>query len=97
MSATSSLEISLGGICCHILALPELSQPLPVQRSDLDASAIEGLLFEYSQVQPEGPHMSGGNVDLGDPGNLVPEYDSADDMDVEVKVEVSCEEVDMAT
>ncbi|KAG1722383.1 hypothetical protein EDB19DRAFT_1916690 [Suillus lakei] len=33
--------------------------------------------------------MSGENVDLGDPGNLVPEYDSADDMDVEVKVEVS--------
>ena len=62
-----------------------------------DASAIEGLLFEYSQVQPEGPHMSGENVDLGDPGNLVPEYDSADDMDVEVKVEVSCEQVDMAT
>ncbi|KAG1723089.1 hypothetical protein EDB19DRAFT_1834716 [Suillus lakei] len=37
-----------------------------------DTSAIEGLLFEYSQVQPEGPHMSGENVDPGDPGNLVP-------------------------
>ncbi|KAG1758047.1 hypothetical protein EDB19DRAFT_1822954 [Suillus lakei] len=62
-----------------------------------DASAIEGLLFEYSKVQPEGPYTSSKNVDLGDPGNLVPEYDSADDIDVEMKVEASCEEVDMAT
>ncbi|KAG1817038.1 uncharacterized protein BJ212DRAFT_1480278 [Suillus subaureus] len=63
-----------------------------------DASAIEGLLFEYNWVvQPEVPDMSGEIVDLGDPGNLVPEYDSSNDMDVEVNVEVSSEEVDMAT
>ncbi|KAG1808417.1 uncharacterized protein BJ212DRAFT_1485055 [Suillus subaureus] len=63
-----------------------------------DASAIEGLLFEYNQVvQPELPDMSSENVDPGDPGNLVPEYDSSNDMDVEVKVEASSEEVDMAT
>ncbi|KAG1816506.1 uncharacterized protein BJ212DRAFT_1299757 [Suillus subaureus] len=63
-----------------------------------NASAIEGLLFEYNWVaQPEIPDMSSKIVDLGDPGNLVPEYDSSNDMDVEVKVEVSSEEVDMAT
>ncbi|KAG2141234.1 hypothetical protein DEU56DRAFT_911338 [Suillus clintonianus] len=63
-----------------------------------DASAIEGLLFEYNQVvHPEDPDVSGKIVDPGDPGNLVPEYDSSDDMDVEVdvKVEASSEEVDM--
>ncbi|KAG1746057.1 uncharacterized protein EDB91DRAFT_1246186 [Suillus paluster] len=49
-----------------------------------DASAIDGLLFDYNQVMPS---------------NLVPEYNSSDDMDVEVevKVEESSEEVDMAT
>ncbi|KAG0695793.1 hypothetical protein DFH29DRAFT_1005108 [Suillus ampliporus] len=63
-----------------------------------DASAIEGLLFESNEVvHPEGPHTSGKNVDPGDPGNLVPEYDSDDDMDVEVKLEVKLEETDMAT
>ncbi|KAG1719962.1 hypothetical protein EDB19DRAFT_1918363 [Suillus lakei] len=62
-----------------------------------DASAIEGLLFEYSQVQQEDTPTSSKNVDPGDPGNLVPEYDSFDDMDVEVQVEASGEEVDMAT
>ncbi|KAG1812452.1 uncharacterized protein BJ212DRAFT_1483085 [Suillus subaureus] len=63
-----------------------------------DASAIEGLLFECNWiVQPEVPDMSSKNVNPGDPGNLVPEYDSSNDMDVEVKVEVSSEEVDMAT
>ncbi|KAG1818210.1 uncharacterized protein BJ212DRAFT_1480031 [Suillus subaureus] len=63
-----------------------------------DASAIEGLLFECNQVvQPELPDTSSKIVDPGDPGNLVPEYDSSNDMDVEVNVEVSSEEVDMAT
>ncbi|KAG1729915.1 hypothetical protein EDB19DRAFT_1832225 [Suillus lakei] len=57
-----------------------------------DASAIEGLLFEYSEVHLEGPNTSGKNVDLGDLGNLVPEY-NPDDMNVEVKVEKD----DMAT
>ncbi|KAG1822057.1 uncharacterized protein BJ212DRAFT_1477887 [Suillus subaureus] len=67
-----------------------------------DASAIDGLLFEYNQVvHPEDPDMSGEIVDPGDLSNLVPEYDSSDDtdveVDVEVKVEASSEEVDMAT
>ncbi|KAG0703824.1 hypothetical protein DFH29DRAFT_874271 [Suillus ampliporus] len=63
-----------------------------------DASAIEGLLFESNEVvDPEGPHTPGENVDPGDPGNLVPEYDSDDDMDVEVKLEVKLEDTDMAT
>ena len=67
-----------------------------------DASAIEGLVFEDNVVHPEDPHTSGEHVDPGNPGNLVPEYDSADDMDVEVKVEEvkvepSSEETAMAT
>ncbi|KAG2130274.1 hypothetical protein DEU56DRAFT_956009 [Suillus clintonianus] len=79
-----------------------------------DASAIDGILFEYNQVvhsedpdasgdahpeDPEDPDASGSIVDPGDPSNLVPEYDSSDDMDVEVevKVEEPSEEVDMAT
>ncbi|KAG1726352.1 uncharacterized protein EDB91DRAFT_1254371 [Suillus paluster] len=65
-----------------------------------DASAIDGLLFDYNQVaHPEDPDASGEIVNPGDPSNLVPEYDSSDDMDVEVevKVEESSEEVDMAT
>ncbi|KAG1804322.1 uncharacterized protein BJ212DRAFT_1304341 [Suillus subaureus] len=62
-----------------------------------DAFAIEGLLFEYNWVvQPELPDTSSKNADPGDLGNLVPEYDSSNDMDVEVKVEASSEEVDMA-
>ncbi|KAG2356727.1 hypothetical protein BDR07DRAFT_1380624 [Suillus spraguei] len=60
------------------------------------ASIIEGLIFELSQIQPEGPQTSGELVDPDDPGNLVPEYDS-DDMDVEVKVEPSADEGEMAT
>jgi hypothetical protein len=58
-----------------------------------DASSIEGLIFEPTEGQPEDPQTSGNMVDLGDPGNLVPEHNS-DDMDVEVKVE---EDVDIAT
>jgi hypothetical protein len=66
------------------------------------ASAIEGLLFEDNKgVHPEDPDPSGQIVDPGDQSNLLPEYDSSDDMDVEVKVEVkveaSSEVVDMAT
>ncbi|KAG1803283.1 uncharacterized protein BJ212DRAFT_1487073 [Suillus subaureus] len=84
-------------------ALPPLidlsiGEMMPTPSKFEDASAIEGLLFEYNQVvQPEVPDMSGKIVDPGDPGNLVPEYDSSNDMDVEVKVEASSEEVDMAT
>ncbi|KAG1807798.1 uncharacterized protein BJ212DRAFT_1485379 [Suillus subaureus] len=67
-----------------------------------NTSAIEGLLFEYNQVvHPEDPDMSGEIMDPGDPSNLVPGYNSSDNMDVEVdvevKVEASSEEVDMAT
>ncbi|KAG2141460.1 hypothetical protein BD769DRAFT_1662362 [Suillus cothurnatus] len=58
-----------------------------------DASSIEGLMFEPTQGQPEDPQTSGNMVDWGDPGNLVPEYNS-DDMNVEVKVE---EDIDIAT
>ena len=69
----------------------------PTPPTPEDASAIEGLVFEDNIVHPEDPHTSGEHVDPGNPGNLVPEYDSADDMDVEVKVEPSSEETDMAT
>ncbi|KAG2034431.1 hypothetical protein BDR03DRAFT_1013482 [Suillus americanus] len=65
-----------------------------------DASAIEGLLFDYDQVvHPEDRDASGEIVDPGDPSNLVPEYESSNNMDVEMEVEVdgSSEEVDMAT
>ncbi|KAG1721828.1 uncharacterized protein EDB91DRAFT_1088344 [Suillus paluster] len=54
-----------------------------------DASAIDGLPFDYNQVaHPEDPDASGKIVDPGDPSNLVPEYNSSDDMDVEVEVKV---------
>ncbi|KAG2354148.1 hypothetical protein BDR07DRAFT_1382466, partial [Suillus spraguei] len=69
-------------------------EPLPPKVQP--ASVIEGLIFELSQIQPEGPQTSGKIVDPDDPGNLVPEYDS-DDMDVEVKVEPSADEGEMAT
>ncbi|KAG1848870.1 hypothetical protein F4604DRAFT_1935152 [Suillus subluteus] len=63
-----------------------------------DASDMVGLIFEPSPVQPEGPQPSGEIVDLDDPGNLVPEYNSvSEEMDVEVKDETSGGEVDMAT
>ncbi|KAG1717535.1 hypothetical protein EDB19DRAFT_1839717 [Suillus lakei] len=74
----------------------------PTPPTPEDASPIEGLVFEDNIVHPEDPHTSGEHVDPGNPGNLVPEYDSADDMDVEVKVEEvkvepSSEETAMAT
>ncbi|KAG1724293.1 uncharacterized protein EDB91DRAFT_1087521 [Suillus paluster] len=58
-----------------------------------DPSVIEGLIFEPSQVQlaPDPsptPPTARDIVVLDDPCNLFLEYDSADDMDVEVKVEV---------
>ncbi|KAG1722585.1 uncharacterized protein EDB91DRAFT_1255977 [Suillus paluster] len=58
-----------------------------------DCSAIEGLSFEPSQVQPAPdpsptPSTAGAILVPDDPCNLVPEYDSGDEMDVEVKVEV---------
>ncbi|KAG2352927.1 hypothetical protein BDR07DRAFT_1383736 [Suillus spraguei] len=68
----------------------------PLSLKVQDASVIEGLICELSQIQPGGSQTSGKIVDLDDPGNLVPEYNS-DDMDVEVKVEPSGDEVEMAT
>ncbi|KAG1727576.1 uncharacterized protein EDB91DRAFT_1253838 [Suillus paluster] len=58
-----------------------------------DPSAIKGLIFELSQVQlaldpSPTPPTAGDIVVLDDPCNLFLEYNSADDMDVEVKVEV---------
>ncbi|KAG1732703.1 hypothetical protein EDB19DRAFT_1831196 [Suillus lakei] len=71
---------------------------VPTPPTPEDASAIEGLVFEDNEVvHPEDPNTSSEHVDPGNPGNLVPGYDSADDMDVEVKVEASSEETDMAT
>ncbi|KAG2355554.1 hypothetical protein BDR07DRAFT_1493056 [Suillus spraguei] len=51
---------------------------------------------DASVIEPEGPQTSGEIVDPDDLGNLVPEYNS-DDMDVEVKVEPSGDDVEMAT
>ncbi|KAG2341298.1 hypothetical protein BDR05DRAFT_1001940 [Suillus weaverae] len=63
-----------------------------------DESAMLGLMFEPSQVQPEGPQLSGENVVPDDPVNLLPEYNSVDgEMDVEVKDAPSGEEVNMVT
>ncbi|KAG1807621.1 uncharacterized protein BJ212DRAFT_1485473 [Suillus subaureus] len=85
-----------------LISLSPLAGMAPTPLKFKDASAIEGLLFEYNQVvHPEDPDMSSEIVDLGDLSNLVPEYNSSNDMDVEVdvevKVEASSEEVDMAT
>ncbi|KAG2365446.1 hypothetical protein BDR07DRAFT_1481395 [Suillus spraguei] len=93
-----SVPLSISPLPSALALLIELDmagmEPLPLKVQD--ASAIEGLIFERSQIQPEGPQTSGEIMDLDDPGNLVPEYDS-DDMDVEVKVEPSGDEVEMAT
>ncbi|KAG2030025.1 hypothetical protein BDR03DRAFT_1017617 [Suillus americanus] len=66
----------------------ETLAPTTATPTFLDASAIE-----------EDRDVSGEIVDPGDPSNLVPEYDSSNNMDVEmeVKVDESSEEVDMAT
>ncbi|KAG2036155.1 hypothetical protein BDR03DRAFT_1011882 [Suillus americanus] len=84
----------------HITAPMETLAPTTATPTFLDASAIEGLLFDYDHVvHPEDRDASGEIVDPGDTGNLVPEYDSSNNMDVEmeVKVDESAEEVDMAT
>jgi hypothetical protein len=70
------------------------STPLTVE----DESAMVCVMLEPSQVHPEGPQSSGEIVVPDKPANLLPEYNSADEeMDVEVKVEPSGEEVEMAT
>ncbi|KAG1737445.1 hypothetical protein EDB19DRAFT_1829547 [Suillus lakei] len=82
----------------HAMAITIQDGMVPTPPTPEDASAIEGLVFEDNEVvHAEDQNMSGKHVDPGNPGNLVPEYDSADDMDVEVKVEASSEETDMAT
>ncbi|KAG1783674.1 hypothetical protein EV702DRAFT_1190698 [Suillus placidus] len=63
-----------------------------------DESAMVGLVFEPSEVQPEAPQSSSKNVVPDDLVNLLPEYNSVDEeMDVEVKDEPSGEEVEMVT
>ncbi|KAG1800139.1 uncharacterized protein BJ212DRAFT_1498254 [Suillus subaureus] len=96
-----AMAIAIQDGAAHIAILKahvaEQDEMTPTPPKFENASAIKGLLFEYNWVvQPEVPDMSGEIVDPGDLGNLVPEYDSSEDMDVEVKVEVSSEEVDMA-
>jgi hypothetical protein len=71
-------------------------EPTPLEVED--TSDMVGLMFEPSQVQPEGPQLSSEIVDLDDLGNLFSEYNSvSEEMDVEVKAVTSGEEVEMAT
>ena len=104
MLLDQSLSVSMSPPESALPPLIDLSMAgmAPTPPTPEDASAIEGLVFEDNIVHPEDPHTSGEHVDPGNPGNLVPEYDSADDMDVEVKVEEvkvepSSEETAMAT
>ncbi|KAG2128375.1 uncharacterized protein EDB93DRAFT_1256673 [Suillus bovinus] len=62
-----------------------------------DESAIDRLIFELNQIHPEVSQMPGEIVKPDDPGNLFPEYDSVEEMDVQVKGEPSGEDVDMTT
>ncbi|KAG2366115.1 hypothetical protein BDR07DRAFT_1480527 [Suillus spraguei] len=83
-------------------SVPLSISPLPSALTpliDLDMAGMEPPSLKVqpaSVIEPEGPQTSGEIVDPDDPGNLVPEYDS-DDMDVEVKVEPSADEGEMAT
>ncbi|KAG1759425.1 hypothetical protein EDD22DRAFT_849237 [Suillus occidentalis] len=71
-------------------------EPTPLKVED--ASDMVGLMFEPSQVQPEGPQSSSEIVDPDDPGNLFSKYNSvSEEMDIEVKAGTSGEEVEMAT
>ncbi|KAG2139099.1 uncharacterized protein EDB93DRAFT_1298964 [Suillus bovinus] len=54
-----------------------------------DESVIDGLIFELNQIHPEVSQMPGKIVKLDDLGNLLPEYDSVEEMDVQVKGEPS--------
>jgi hypothetical protein len=49
-------------------------EPTPLKVED--RSDMVGLMFEPSQVQPEGPQSSSKIVIPDDPGNLFPEYNS---------------------
>jgi hypothetical protein len=72
------------------LSMPDIEITSPQVEN---TALIKGLMFEPSQGRLEGPDDPG-NLVLA---NLVPEYNSSTDMDVEPKVEASSEEVDMAT
>ncbi|KAG2131727.1 uncharacterized protein EDB93DRAFT_1108046 [Suillus bovinus] len=62
-----------------------------------DESAINGLIFELNQIHPEVSQTPSEIVKPDDLGNLFPEYDSVEEMDVQVKGEPSGEDVDMTT
>ncbi|KAG2136985.1 uncharacterized protein EDB93DRAFT_1253841 [Suillus bovinus] len=71
--------------------------PTPPPPNLQDESAIDGLIFELNQIHPEVSQMPSEIVKPDDPGNLFPEYDSVEEMDVQVKGEPSGEDVDMTT
>ncbi|KAG2154228.1 uncharacterized protein EDB93DRAFT_1102369 [Suillus bovinus] len=70
------IDLSMGGM-----------EPNPPNLQD--DSAIDGLIFELNQIQPEVSQMPGEIVKPDDLGNLFPEYDSVEEMDVQVKGEPS--------
>ncbi|KAG2059847.1 hypothetical protein BDR06DRAFT_967420 [Suillus hirtellus] len=70
-------------------------EPTQVQPEGPQSSGDIDLPDEPGNLQPEFP---GDIVVLNEPGNLLPEYDSSEEeMDVEGKVDLPGEEVDMAT
>jgi hypothetical protein len=92
----SPLPSALPALINLDMAHMAVMEPTPLKVED--GSVMIGLMFEPSQVQPEGPQTSGEIVVPDDPDNLVPEYNSAsEEMDIEVPVEPADGEVDMAT
>jgi hypothetical protein len=70
-------------------------EPTQVQPEGPQSSGEIDLPDEPGNLLPESP---GDIVVPNEPGNLLPEYDSSDEeMDVEGKVDLPGEEVDMAT
>ncbi|KAG2127314.1 uncharacterized protein EDB93DRAFT_1257067 [Suillus bovinus] len=80
--------------CFINLSLRDGAQPPPNLQ---DESAINRLIFELNQIHPEVSQTPGEIVKPDDLGNLFPEYDSVEEMDVQVKGEPSGEDVDMTT
>ncbi|KAG2107942.1 uncharacterized protein F5147DRAFT_773925 [Suillus discolor] len=92
----SPLPSALPALINLDMAHMAVMEPTPLKVED--GSDMIGLVFEPSQVQPEGPQTSGEIVVPDDPGNLVPEYNSvSEEMYIEVPVEPAGGEVDMAT
>jgi hypothetical protein len=92
----SPLPSALPALINLDMAHMAVMEPTPLKVED--GSVMIGLMFEPSQVQPEGPQTSGEIVVPDDLGNLVPEYNSvSEEMDIEVPVEPAGGEVDMAT